>query len=114
MFPDQIGPYAVAPTPEPATASASVVTAPFDPAVTSSTGDLWLLGLDANSPLATVTVAPGQTATIPVTITPTGGQRVVSGTLYVDDFSNIANQYGFLSQPNGSEVAALPYKYTVG
>ena len=114
MFPDQVGPYAVAPTPEPATASASVVTAPFDPAVTSSTGDLWLAGLDASSPLATVTVAPGQTATIPVTITPTGGHRVVTGTLYVDDYSNVANQYGFLSQSNGSEVAALPYKYTVG
>ena len=114
MVPDQVGPYAVAPKPEPATASASVTTAPFDPAVTSTTGDLWLQGLDATSPLATVTVAPGQTATIPVTIKPTGGHRVVSGTLYVDDYSNVANEYGFLGQQNGSEVVALPYTYTVG
>ena len=111
---DQVGPFATAPTPEPATASASVNTLAFDPAVTSPTGDLWLQGLDASSPLSTVAVAPGQTATIPVTIKPTGAHRVVTGTLYVDDFSNVANQYGFTALPNASEVTALPYTYTVG
>ena len=57
-------------------------------------------------------VQPGQTASIPVTITPSGASgATVNGTLYVDDANFIL--YEVFAQPNGNEVAALPYSYTV-
>jgi hypothetical protein len=52
---------------------------------------------------------PAATATIPVTIAPSGpAGTVVRGTLYVDDF---VDSMQFLS---GSQLLALPYTYTVG
>lgn len=114
LFPSQVGPYNTAPTPEPATASLTATTRAFDPAVTSSTGDFWLAALDPSSAVAPVTVAPGQTADIAVTITPTGKHRVVHGTLFVSDLSLTVLSYGGLySQPVGNDVVALPYTYTV-
>lgn len=114
LSPDQVGPYLTAPTPEPAIASMTATTRAFDPAVASSTGDFWLGALDPANKVAPVTVAPGQTADIAVTITPTGKHRVVRGTLYVDDLSDTIQYYGMLlSQPTGNDVVALPYTYTV-
>ena len=66
---------------------------------------------------------PGQSAVIPVTITPSAPSgQVVSGTLYVDELTEVlsasANSENF--QPGqtyfqgGTQVAALPYRYTVG
>jgi hypothetical protein len=55
------------------------------------------------------------TATIPLTITPTGAVRTVhKGTLYVDE--NIGDFDPTIQGAYGSdqEVAALPYTYTVG
>ena len=47
----------------------------FDPNVTSSTGDFWAVATDPNADLGTpVTIQPGQTQTITVTITPTGNE----------------------------------------
>jgi hypothetical protein len=55
------------------------------------------------------TVNPGQTRTIALTVTPAGPPgTVVRGILYIDDF---ADSPQFLS---GSQLAALPYAYTVG
>jgi hypothetical protein len=55
------------------------------------------------------TVNPGQTRTIPVTITPSGtAGTVVRGTLYVDDF---VDSMQFLS---GSQLMALPYACAIG
>ena len=92
----------------------SVATAPFDSAVSSQTGDLWLASTDPSqlTGLSPVVVGPGQTGTIPVTITPSGssGSRV-TGTLYVDEYNEIAFQGVF--QPDGNDVAAIPYGYTV-
>lgn len=108
------------PPSESATTSASVVTSPFDAAVSSPTGDLESDSADPATSLASfhpVTVAPGQTATIPVTITPSGksGTRV-TGTLYLDDvayfeFGSIQN--ALVNYPQADEVAALPYTYTI-
>jgi hypothetical protein len=84
----------------------------FDPAVTSPATDLWLGTVSAVGDLALVTIQPGQSATIPVTITPSGtAGSVVSGTLYVDqlavDTSDVTNE-------SANDVAAIPYEYTIG
>jgi len=116
----------------------------FDPAVSSTTGDIWAAAIDpsgnqaatnllrrgrslqakinsgtavttsrptsdAAAPTATgpVTLFPGQTTTITVTITPTAAPHsVVRGHLYIDTF-------GFLTG-SGDELIDLPYTYTVG
>jgi hypothetical protein len=75
----------------------------FDPAVTSSTGDVWRAGTNATP----VTIAPGKSATITVTIMPTGRPgTVVRGHLNIDTF-------GFVTQ-TGDELIDLPYRYTLG
>jgi hypothetical protein len=115
IAPDVVGAFGPAPVPnEPVTTSMSVTTQPFDPAVSASTGDMWLASVDPTvlGSLSPVIIGPGQTGTIPVTITPKGpAGATVSGTLYVDteDLLVFAN---FLS-PNGSQVAAIPYRYTI-
>ena len=87
---------------------ASRVTEMFDPAVTSSTGNLWDGSL--SSPLY---LLPGQSGTIEVDIAPAGAAgTVVSGTLYVDDFS--LGEMSGLGLPDGDELAAIPYQYTSG
>ena len=105
---------------ESVTTSASVVTSPFDAAVSSPTGDLEsdsanpATSLDSFQP---ITVAPGQTATIPVTITPSGASGTkVTGTLYLDDvayFEFGSIQDALVNYPQADEVAALPYQYTI-
>ena len=110
------GPHGVAPVN--ANTAMSVTTAAFDPAVTSSTGDYWLEAVNAGATVTPVVVNPGQTATIPVTITPSGASgSVVNGTLYVDDLTTAGgaatwNEIG----PNvsqGSDLAAIPYQYKI-
>jgi hypothetical protein len=108
------------PASEVATTSASVVTSPFDPAVSSPTGDLEsdsanpATSLDSFQP---ITVAPGQTGTIPVTIAPSGASGTkVTGTLYLDDtayFEFGSIQDALVNYPQADEVAALPYQYTI-
>jgi hypothetical protein len=92
--------------------SMSVVTREFDPHAASSAGDFWKFAVQ---PVARaghfnlLTIAPGQTRTIPLTMKPEGAKgTVVSGTLYIDDFEDSLQ---FLS---GSQLAALPYEYTIG
>jgi hypothetical protein len=108
------------PPSESATTSASVVTSPFDPTVSSPTGDLESDSANPATSLGSfqpITVAPGQTATIPVTITPSGASGTkVTGTLYLDDvayfeFGSIQN--ALVNYPQADEVAALPYQYTI-
>lgn len=99
---------------EPVHTSMAVTTAPFDSAVSSPTGDLWLASTDPSAldSLSPTIVGPGQTRTIPVTFTPKGASgSTVSGTLFVDDESSVL--FGDLYSLNGDEVAALPYSYTI-
>jgi hypothetical protein len=105
--PDEIGPYPPSGIPvDAASASLSAVTETFDPALTSSTGNLW-----DNSLGRFLYLMPGQNGTIEVDISPTGAPgTVVSGTLYVDDFS--LGQFAGLGLPDGDELAAIPYQYT--
>jgi hypothetical protein len=98
---------------ETATTSLSATTAGFDTDVTSPTGDLWQSAADPSAPFDPVVVNPGQTVTIPVTITPSAASgSTVSGTLYVDDAYFFL--YELFNGLNGNDVAAVPYTYTVG
>jgi hypothetical protein len=103
---------------QPATASMTATHAAFDPAVSSATGDLWLGSLDPNTLFTPIVVDPGQSATIPVTITPSGSSgTVVSGTLYLSAASFLPSAVTFNvlpdNAPEGSDVAAFPYTYTI-
>jgi hypothetical protein len=112
--PTECGPY---PGPAPAGSATVVVTAqakPFDPAVTSSTGDFWPYAINPSQSFTPLTLNPGQTGTIDVTITPSGpAGTVVSGNLYVDDVDSAVPPPAY-SQLSGNELAALPYSYTIG
>jgi hypothetical protein len=91
----------------------NVVTQAFDPAVTSSTGDMWSAFNGLSSTFDPVYLSPGQSATITVTITPTGNVGSnVSGTLYVSDLT--LGQFIGAADSNGDDIAAIPYSYTVG
>jgi hypothetical protein len=92
----------------------SVITSPFDSTVSSPTGDLEADGVTTSklASFAPVTVPAGQTAKIPVTITPTAASGTqVSGTLYLDDYVDSA--LATYVYPIADQVAQIPYSYTV-
>jgi len=109
LNPSETGPYGAAGAPSvTASASFSVVTKGFDPTVSTSTGDLWTLG--SFSP---VWVDPGQSASIPVTITPDAAPGShVKGVIEVDDTFLVDFATGF-EVSNGDQLASLPFSYTV-
>jgi hypothetical protein len=121
VLPIEYGTFgATGPAPETADTSASVVTSPFDSTVSSPTGDLEADSANPATSLASfapITIAPGQTGTIPVTITPSGASgTTVTGTLYLDDtayFEFGSIQDALVNYPQADEVAALPYQYTI-
>ncbi len=95
-----------------ASSSFSAVTKKFDPAVSSSTGDLWSAFEGLSSTLSPVYIPAGGNATITVKIAATGAHGSKhSGTLYVDDLT-IAGFGGIFDLPNGDEITAIPYSYT--
>ena len=112
--PSECGPY---PGPAPAgtaTDMMTVQTKAFDSAVTSPTGDLWQASVNPSATFSPVLINPGQTATVNVTITPSGAAgTVVMGNLYVDDFDSSVPPTAY-DQTSGDELAALPYTYTIG
>lgn len=112
-MPAESGPFGPAGAPKTAvTASMSAVTQRFDTSATPSTGDFWRFAVAALAPHASynlLVVNPGQTRTVNLTVQPAAPRgTVVHGVLYVDDF---VDSMQFLS---GSQLAALPYAYTVG
>jgi len=113
LAPVEVGTFGTTGGPsETATTSMSVTTAAFDSAVSSPTGDLWETSADASAPFDPVVVEPGQSVTIPVTITPNApAGSTVSGTLYVDDAWVLFAQV--FAQLTGNDVAAVPYTYKV-
>jgi Subtilase family len=110
--PTECGPYT---GPAPAGSATDTMTAqtkPFDAAVSSPTGDLWQVSVNPAASFSPVVINPGQTATFNVTMTPSAAAgTVVLGNLYVDDFDSGVPE---LDNPSGSELAAIPYEYTVG
>ncbi len=110
--PTECGPYGAAAPAGTATISMDAVTKAFDTSVTSPTGDLWQVSVNPAVAFAPITINPGQSATVNVTITPSAAAgSVVSGKLYVDDIAEGVPPYGQLA---GSELFAIPYEYTVG
>ncbi|HTZ43165.1 MAG TPA: S8 family serine peptidase [Jatrophihabitans sp.] len=91
----------------------SAKTLGFDNAVTSSTGDFWSVAVDPNADLGNaVTIQPGQSATITVTITPTAKKgSIVSGVLNIYTPPSFA--YATFNT-TGDLLAQLPYTYKVG
>jgi hypothetical protein len=91
----------------PFSCGATADTQAFDPAVTSSTGNLWSDAEGLSSSYAPLELLPGQSADITVTITPNGAKgTVVSGFLAVETF----NQNTFSSD----QLSRIPYKYSIG
>ena len=114
LIPSEIGPYPAtgAPTAH-ANASFSIVTQAFDSTVNPSTGDMWLFDNGVTSNFDPVYLDPGQSATIPLTITPTASSGThVSGLIDVDDAFQENLQEGF-SNANADELSSLPFSYTV-
>jgi len=122
-------PSELGPTPAAGGAAGSItfdavaLTRAFDPAVSSPATDLWAGSVSAVGALTLVTVQPGQTATIPVTITPSGpAGTVVRGTLFVDQLvvgnAAVVNDINFAdpapTEPNANELVGIPYQYTIG
>jgi len=111
--PTEIGPYSGPATPGLVNMTLTAATKAFDTTVTAPGGDLWWAALDANvlNTFRAIIVNPGQTVSIPVTVTPYGPSgTVVSGTIYVDTLVAGLPPYG---QVAGDEVAAFPYSYTI-
>ncbi|MQS10953.1 S8 family serine peptidase [Streptomyces kaniharaensis] len=115
-FVQQIGPFGTAGAPAgTATITATAHTQAFDPALTSSTGDPYAAAVNASAAAANpVTVAPGATGSLQVTLTPTGPKgSTVHGVLYlVSAPTAVATANNFLGT-TGGVLAAIPYSYTV-
>jgi len=105
-LPDATGPFTTGTT---GTVNLAAVanTNPFDAAVTSTSGDAWAQSVNASAPYSPLTLAPGQTGTITLTITPSAPKgTVVHGFIAVDTLN--------LATVAGDELVNLPYTYTVG
>jgi hypothetical protein len=86
---------------------AVAVTSPFDSAISASTGDAWALTVNASAPYTPLTLAPGQSGTITLTITPNAPEgTVIKGFIAVDTFNTATS--------SGDELINIPYSYTVG
>jgi hypothetical protein len=89
----------------------SVTAKAFDSAVTSSTGDIELASLNPATTFSPIVISPGQTATINVTITPSGARHSeVKGMLYVNGFLTNVPPYG---QQSTNVLTGIPYDYTI-
>jgi hypothetical protein len=104
-------PEPLCPCPNPVTGTSNLVAVaignPFDSAVTPSTGDVWAQTVNASAPYTPLTLAPGQSGTITLTITPTAAKgTVVNGFIAVDTYNQATS--------SGDELINIPYSYTVG
>ncbi len=89
------------------------MTQAFDSTVNPSTGDLWTALNGISSRFDPVYLEPGQSATIPLTITPTAGRGThVHGFVNLDDAFQANFNTGVLFG-SGDELASLPFSYTV-
>src|SRR5262249_55499751 len=102
-----IGPFGNGgPPAPPAAMTATAEMTAFDGAITSDTGDLWLFSVDASEPFTPLTLSPGESGTIAVTITPTGAAGTsVKGFLEVSTFDP--------TTLSGDTLATFPYAYRI-
>jgi Subtilase family len=112
-FPSECGPYPDGAPAGTVSSTMTVTTKQFDTTVTSPTGDLMLTAINPATTATPVTINPGASATIDVTITPSGTSgTVVNGTLYVDAFAT-GTPTALYAQFAADELAGLPYSYTI-
>ena len=105
-FPEATGPFTTG-TSGTVNLAALAVTNPFDPAVTSTSGDAWASSVNASAPYSPLTLAPDQTGTITLTFTPSAATgTVVRGFIGVDTLN--------LATLSGDELINIPSTYTVG
>jgi subtilisin family serine protease len=79
----------------------------FDPAMTASTGDVWAQTVNPNATYTPLTLAPGETGTITLTLIPSAPKgAVVRGFIGVDTFNSFTVA--------GDQLVNIPYTYTVG
>jgi hypothetical protein len=105
-FPEATGPFTSGTT---GTVNLAAVarTNPFDSAVTSTSGDGWGQSVNPSAPYSPLTLKPGQTATITLTITPNAPKgTVIHGFISVDTFNG--------ATASGDELIKIPYSYKVG
>ena len=105
-IPEATGPFT---TPTTATVNLAAVanTNPFDSAVSASSGDLWAASVDPNATYTPLSLGPGESGTITLTITPNAAKgTVVRGFIGVDTFN--------LGTDAGDELINIPYTYKVG
>jgi hypothetical protein len=106
------------PTPTTVDIGGLATTETFDGQVTSTTGDQWANWVGASSTaFKPLTLAPGASGTIDVTITPSGNDgTAVTGNLYVDTapVPDFTTEVGWFTFAGADEAAALPYSYTIG
>jgi hypothetical protein len=103
----EIGPFATPPPAGTVSYSASVTGRLFDPAITTPGGDGFHFGVVGDPGGETpVPIDPGQSATIDVSITPSGAPgTIVTGTLFVDTFD--------FTSFSGMQLMGIPYSYTI-
>jgi hypothetical protein len=110
--PSEIGPYPSGAPAGTVSMAMSAVARNFDAAITSSTGDLELAATNPATTFSPIVINPGQSATVTVTIAPSGTSGTqVEGNLFVDDFMTNVPPYG---QQGADELTGLPYAYTIG
>jgi hypothetical protein len=106
-LPDATGPFTTGTTGMVVNLAAAADTNPFDSAVTSTSGDVWAQSVNPNAPYSPLTLGPGQSGTITLTITPNARKgTVVTGFIGVDTLN--------LATASGDELVNIPYTYTVG
>jgi len=113
--PTLVGPYAQTVTPITVSINAAVSAQQFDTTARPSSGDGIRYGLNgfSGSGYAPLTLAPGQSGVITVTIVPTGtAGMTVTGNLYVDAFNVNSGAIGSVTG-SGDELQAIPYAYQV-
>ncbi len=91
-LPEARGPF-TSPTTGTVDLGAVADTNPFDSAVASDTGHLWAFSVDPSATFTPLALAPGQSGTITVTITPSASANHVNGFIDVDTF-NLASNSG--------------------
>jgi hypothetical protein len=108
-LPEATGPFGNGGVGSGATVNLAAVanTNPFDSAVSASSGDVWALSVNANASYTPLSLGPGQSGTMTLTITPNAPKgTVVHGFIAVDTFN--------LASFSGDELTAIPYTYKVG
>lgn len=107
--PAATGPFGASGVGAGATAQLTAVahTNPFDFAIAATSGDVWAFSVSPSATYTPLSLAPGQSGTITLTLTPNAAKgTVVRGFVAVDTFNPLTL--------SGDELSTIPYRYKVG